>query len=134
MQYHTNTYGPDETGFTNGLQKALAEAHSSGTNELLILTHTLSNLEGVMLSVLGEPFMKSFKKNRVASAGDTKVYLETEKIKSSFSKGVIFAPFVSLKLLEKATLDYRASDVVYVPWAEPELNDYIQSTPTSIQI
>jgi hypothetical protein len=134
MIYHTNTHGPSEDGFKAGFAKAITEATTNGTNQVLLLTHGLQNLQGVITSVLGEAAVKAFEKTRVAKAGAVTVYLETERIKSVFSKGVIFAPFVSSKLLAVATSDYRATDVVYVPWAESELQSHVQNNPASIQL
>lgn len=134
MQYHTKTYGPDEAGFTAGLTKAISEAQSNGSNELLIKTHTLDNLKGVIGSVLGADFIKSFAKNRMAICGLVTVFYETERIQSTFSTGVILAPFVSKKLLNVINLDYRATDVVFIPWTPLELTDYIASNPNSTQI
>lgn len=134
MPYHTNTTGPDEKGFVDGLKKALSLAMKDGTNEILISTHTLDNLEGVISDVLGESFVKSFKKNRKASAEGVTVFLETERTKSAFQKGPILGPFVSLRLLNKLMSDYRATDVVYVPWAPKERDQFLQDNPGSVQI
>lgn len=134
MNYHTNTYGPSEDGFKTGFVKAIAEATTNGTNQVLLLTHGLQNLQGVITSVLGEAAVKNFEKTRVAKAGEVTIYLETERIQSVFSKGVIFAPFVSPKLLAVAASDYRATDIVYVPWAESELQSHVQNNPASIQL
>jgi hypothetical protein len=133
MQYHTNTHGPSQAGFKAGFLKAISEA-SNGTKEVLLLTHTLQNLQGVITSVLGDSEVKAFEKLRVVNVGNVKIYLETERIHSAFSKGVIFAPFVSLKLLEVAAGDCRATDVVFVPWTASELQTYVQSTPASVQL
>ena len=134
MQYHTNTHGPSEPGFKAGFIKAISEATANGTNQVLLLTHGLQNLQGVISSVLGEASVKTFEKTRVATNGKVTIYLETERIKSVFSKGVIFAPFVSSKLLAVAAADYRATDIFYVPWAESELQSYVQNNPASVQL
>jgi len=134
MRYHTNTHGPSEAGFKAGFLKAISEASANGTKEVLLLTHGLQNLQGVITSVLGESAVKDFEKTRVTNAGDVKIYLETERIRSAFSKGVIFAPFVSLTLLAVAAGDFRATDVVFVPWAESELQSYVQTSPSSVQL
>ncbi len=134
MNYHTNTHGPNEPGFKAGFNKAISEATANGTNQVLLLTHGLQNLQGVITSVLGEAAVKNFEKTRLATAGAVTIYLETERIKSVFSKGVIFAPFVSSKLLAVALADYRATDIVYVPWAVSELQSYVLNNPASVQL
>lgn len=134
MNYHTNTHGPSEAGFKVGFLKAISLAESNGTNQVLLLTHSLQNLNGVISSVLGKDDVKAFEKNRIAQSGSVTIYLETERINSIFSKGAIFAPFVSHTLLAKATGDYRATDVVYIPWAEEELQSYVKTNPISNQL
>ncbi|MAO13824.1 MULTISPECIES: hypothetical protein [unclassified Marinobacter] len=134
MPYHTNTTGPDDNGFIDALKKALSLAIKDGTNEVLISTHTLDNLEGVISNVLGENFVKSFKKNRKTSVEGVTIFLETERTKSAFKKGPILGPFVSLKLLNKLMSDYRATDIVYVPWAPKERDQFLQENPGSVQI
>lgn len=133
MPYHTNTTGPDENGFLNGFKKALSLAVGDGTNEVLISIHTLDNLKGVISNVLGEDFVKSLKKHRKVSVQGVTVHLETERTKSAFQKGPILGPFVSLKLLNKLMSDYRATDVVYVPWALKERDQFLQDNPDSEQ-
>jgi len=131
MLYHTNTHGPSEAGFRAGIMKAISEAMANGTNSVLLTTHTLENLKGVMTSVLGEDAVKAFAKAKIATVENVTIHLETERIRSSFSNGVVFAPFVSPTLLAKALADPRATDSVYVPWAEAELQAYMEAHPTS---
>jgi hypothetical protein len=134
MKYHTNTLGPDNAGFARGFKKAIEEALSNETGEVLLKTHTLGNLEGVISSVLGDKFFKKFKKNRVLKFEGVSIFLETERINSPFTKGVIFAPFVSADLFSKCLSDYRATDTVYIPWEESESLDYVVKNSDSIQL
>lgn len=110
MQYHTNTHGPDEDGFGRALDKSIDEAENNGTNEVLLLTHTLHNLRGAISSILGEDFVKEFIKHRMGTSGQVVFYLETERIRSPFLGGIILAPFISHTLLAKALTDDRATD------------------------
>jgi 3-deoxy-D-manno-octulosonic acid (KDO) 8-phosphate synthase len=136
MQYHTNTHGSSKRGFIDGFNKAISEASTNGTNQVLLLTHSLKQLRGgVYERVFGKEAVKKLATTKVAKKGLVTIYLETETSQeSAFSKGVIFAPFVSLKLLSAAMLDSRATDIVYIPWAESELHSYVQSNPASTQI
>lgn len=135
MQYHTNSTGPDVTAFRNALAKAVSLATSSGVNEIIFLVHTLQMLEGsVFEEVLGERFVAAFAKNKVGAVSGVRTHLETEKIQSACDRAVMFAPFVSSKLLAKVIGDYRSADVVYVPWAPEELAAYTADHPTSVLI
>ena len=135
MNYHTNTHGPSEAGFRTGFLKSISEASSNKTNQVLFFAHSLKHLQvGVCNSVLGQATVKSLAETKTVTLGTVTIYLETERTKSVFLKGVIFAPFVSHKLLEVAATDYRGTDIVYVPWALEELQTYVQNNPASIQL
>ena len=135
MLYHTHSTGPDAAAFRNALAKAVSLATSSGVNEIIFLVHTIQMLEGgVFEEVLGERFVAAFAKNKVAAISGVRTHLETEKIRSACDRAVVFAPFVSSKLLYKTIADHRSADVVYVPWAAEELASYAADHPTSVQI
>jgi len=135
MQYHTKSSGPDVAAFRAALAKAVSLATGSGVNEIIFLVHTLQMLDGgVFEEVLGERFVAAFAKNKVAAMSGVRTHLETEKIQSTCDRAVIFAPFVSSKLLAKVIGDHRSADVVYVPWAREELAAYTADHPTSVQI
>lgn len=134
MQYHTNTWGVNDPALAKALKQAISTASSNGSNEVLILVHSLDMLHGALESVLGALFMKAFLKDRVAKSGNVTVFLETERVTSQFKSGVIFCPHISTKLLQGALSDYRQTDIVYVPWAESELAEYIKMYPTSVEV
>ncbi len=84
--------------------------------------------------MLGEKFVAAFAKNKVAAAQGVRLHLETERVRSAADTAVVFAPFVSEKLLAKALGDHRTKGLVYVPWAETERDAYIARYPTSVTI
>jgi hypothetical protein len=137
MQYHTMAHDgkniSSESTLRLGLEKAISEAKGNGTNEILLLAHDLKILQGNILEgVIGEKQVKNFVKQRTMKLESVTVYLETEKIKHSlFSRGILFAPFISLKLLKEVLLDTRATDIIYVPWSKEEFDLYVQDTPAS---
>jgi hypothetical protein len=114
--------------------KAVELAKSNGTKQVLLSVHTLSNLSGIIQTTLGAPVLKRFTKERLAQIDDVTVHLETERIKSAFVRGVIFTPFISTKRLAELQNDYRATDIVYVPWAPKELESYKTNHKGSVQI
>ena len=132
--YHTGTTGPSEEGFVKGLQQAVKLAKSNGTNQVLLTVHTLSNLDGIIRAVLGEKVFKSFVKERILLAEGIAIYLETERTKSVFAHGVVLAPFVSTELLTMLQSDYRATDIVYVPWTREELEAHETNHIESVAI
>lgn len=80
---------------------------------MVFLVHTIKMLKkGVFESVLGKKRVAAFAKHRFLAINGVTVHLETEQIRSGHDRAVIFAPFVSSKLLAKALSDPRAADVV----------------------
>ncbi|MBS0412187.1 MAG: hypothetical protein JSR86_19860 [Proteobacteria bacterium] len=135
MQYHTDSSGPDAAAFRRAFARAIAEASATGVDEVIFLVHSLQMLEGgVFEEVLGEKFVAAFAKNKVAAAQGVRLHLETERVTSAANAAVVFAPFVSAKLLAKAMGDYRTKGLVYVPWAESERDAYAAAYPNSTQI
>ena len=134
MLYHTMSHGPDENAFRSAFVKACQVAKQNSSNEVLFKTHTLDNMSGVPTDVLGDKLAKELLKNRKASVNGITLFFETERTKSQFCEGVILAPFVNDKLLRNIHADQRGTDSIYIPWAEVERDDYINSNNSSIVI
>lgn len=134
MQYHTNSIGPDADAFKRGMAKAIALVEESGTKQMIFLTHTLQNLDGVPKDVLGDDFVKALAKDRVIAIDELRIHLETERTKAPVAKAVVFAPFVSSELLAEVLKDYRTAELVYIPWTIEERDEYRASHPDSKQI
>ena len=83
-------------------------------------------VNGIISDAIGGISTK-LQNNGFTKLADVTAYLETERVKSSFRSGVIIASHVSSKLLAKIISDPRATDVVYVPWAPEELQEYLDS-------
>ena len=132
--YHTGTTGPSTEGFGKGLQQAVNLAKSNGTNQVLLTVHTLTNINGIIRTILGEELFRLFSDQRLLNVEGATVHLETERIRSAFQHGVFFAPFVSLERLAALQKDYRATDIVYVPWALEELSAYRAAHGESVEI
>jgi hypothetical protein len=135
MQYHTDSMGPDANAFRNAFAKAITTALKSDVNQMILLVHTLKMLKGgVCEEVLGERFVTTLAKNKVVSVQGVKVHVETDRVRSAAGAAVVFAPFVSGKLLSEAITDHRTRDLIYVPWAEQERTDYLCQYPKSVVI
>ena len=126
MKYHTNIDDSPVDAFRNAFAKSTALAIENDTDEFVILVHAKTNLTGIISDAIGGIASKLEKKGSTV-IGDVKVYLETEKIKSSFKKGIIVATHVSEKLLYSALKDSRGTDIIYVPWSPEELEAYLSN-------
>ncbi|AVH34061.1 hypothetical protein ACRJBZ_003512 [Vibrio fluvialis] len=139
MKYHTNTVGGDPEGFKKGLGHALTLALKDQSKQLLIKVGSLQNTKGIMSDVLGDKFVNSLiktKEQTISIQGtNVTIYLEGDKTHgSNFSGGTVFTPWVASHSLASALNDHRTTALVYVPWMQKELNDYIKSNPNSVLI
>jgi len=135
MQYHTHSVGPDAHAFRMAFGAAINLARQSPFHEVIVLVHTVQMLQGgVCEEVFGEKFVAGLVKNKVAGIEGVRVHLETERVRSTATTAVIFAPFVSERLLAKAIADRRSQDIVYIPWAEDERSAYLDRYPDSVRL
>lgn len=116
---------PSVDDFQKAFTKSIGLAIENNSNQILVLVHGKTNLHGVISDAIGGIASK-LEMNGSIELGVVKVYLETEIVKSPFKSGVILASHVSAELLEKALSDQRATDVVYVPRAPEELEQYLR--------
>ncbi len=134
MKYHVNSTGYSKDGFVRGLKKSLELSIKNKTKEVALAINTKQQLRrGIISDVLGDNFVKDIDKNGCVSIGGVSIYLLTERIASNFKKGVILACHPSSQFMEKLAKDYRATDIVYIPWALEEYTDYL-SQNKSIEI
>jgi hypothetical protein len=132
MLYHTENPSPSKDEFISAIAAAIAIAVQNESNEIAIAVHGKGNLDGIVSDAIGASAVKALQKpgGTIQYKGIT-IYLITEKIRSGFKSGVIVATHVSTKYLNKLLSDYRATDIVYVPWGEKELNDYLLTNKSS---
>ncbi len=124
MKYHSQATGPDKTSFRTGFAKAISIATTTDGKSILILANGLNNQQGLYNDILGPDFVKQLSKSKHILYHGINIYLETERITSAFRRGVIFAAYISSSLLQKALIDSRGTDVIYLPWSAHELATY----------
>ncbi len=125
MLYHTETTGPSVEDFQTAFAKAIGIAIENDLNEILIFVHGKTNLDGVVSDAIGGIADKLQKPGGTVNIEGITIYLETEKVRSPFRRGIIIAAHLSTKLLNMT--DPRATDLVYVPWSPEELDDYLSN-------
>ena len=125
MLYHVETAGPDIEGFRTGLANAIKIAMDNGCNQVAIAVHGKTNLSGVISDAIGEAAVNLLQKNGSFQFEGVTIHLMTERIKSGLREGVILATHASTKYLNKLLTDRRATDVVFVPWAPEEFEEYV---------
>ncbi len=126
MLYHTTDSGPSVDAFRRALGKGIRLAIQSGSNEVAIAVHGKTNLNGVISVAIGEPAVALLQKpNGFLNFEEVRIFLITEKIRSAFRSGVLVAAHTSTKYLNKLLDDPRATDLIYIPWAPEELQEYL---------
>jgi len=132
--YHVKGSSPSPKGFATALAKAMGLAMKNGSNQVAIAVPLKGSLDGIVRDAIGEKAVKTLQKSGgTIRVDDITIFLITDKIRSGFKSGVIVATYVSTKQLKQLISDYRATDIVFVPWAEAELTNYLSAnTSTSI--
>lgn len=125
MKYHTTKTGPDIEDFQSAIKKAIDIAKDLENKEVLIAVPVLANIEGAIKQAFSENAFKQLKKKRHLKVEDVDIYLETKKSKSGFENGVVLATYTGNEWLDELIGDYRTTEIVYVPWAKGELNNYL---------
>ena len=132
MLYHSISTGPDVQAVKDGFKKCHQLALAS-SKKMKICIHTKDQLKGSSIEdALGEKFVKALLKGPKPIQGVT-ILLETER-KENDTPMVVFAPHISSEYLYKIIFKNAQSDVVYLPWMDEELQNYLKKHPDSIQI
>lgn len=133
--YHTNAHGVNEQAVARTVARVVALASEAGINEAAVAVHTKDALVGnVLENVLGRPAIDKLRKGKVVIHGCT-FYLLTERITpAGFLSGPVLAAYVTPAFLGKLHSDLRFTDVVYMPWMEQEMTDYVSANPDSIPV
>ena len=109
-------------------------AASNGYDEAAIAVHTKTNLTGILSDVLGESGIKELGDGKVNIKG-IDFFLITEQIRAtSFNEGPVLAAHISLEYLDEVMHDSRATDVIYVPWAQEEREEFASSNPNANKV
>jgi len=132
MLYHTKNTGPSMEDFQTAFATSIGIAIENELKEILIVVHGKTNLDGIISDAIGEMVNKLQKPGGTINIEGITIYLETQKIRSAFSSGIIIAAHVSTKLLNTLLTDPRATDVVYVPWALEELEQYLSNNESVV--
>jgi len=135
MKYHVKgPIGSQET-FIRGFKNAFDIASQNSNKAMLIRVGFLNELDGIMSDVLGTQLVKNLRKDKMCKLEGMTIYLEGDKTRSKkFKKGVVFCPWASRSKLNEIEQDYRATDIIYVPWNTDGLNDYLKANPDSIEL
>ncbi len=133
MLYHATTTGPSIEGFQQALDFSMQLAKNNGTNQVAIAVHVKKDLYGVVRDSIGRQAVKELQKpnGTIHFNGET-IFLITKLIPSNFTNGVIVAAHASTKYLNTLLLDRRATDIVYVPWAQKEMETYLKNNESTV--
>lgn len=132
MLYHSNSHGADPKVLRSAFIKCLKFALAS-TKEMKICIHTKNQLKRhVIKEAMGEKFIKTLLKGNISEMGVT-ILLETQRQVNN-TQMVVLAPHISSQYLEEVIAQNGNADVVYLPWTEEELNNYLNKHPNSIAI
>lgn len=133
-KYYTNSHGPDREALARAYAHTL-ELARAGNGVAYILTHMIQNVTEGLSTILGQDGAMRLAKEKFLTVDDVTIYLQTDKIAPAVSEfGPVLAPYVRLRLALAVLEDSKASALVFVPWMETELSEYLAANGDSREI
>lgn len=132
--YFIDSYGSDTELLVRGIAKTISLAKFSKLSQAAVAAHTKRQVSGsnIWEEAIGKAATKSLGAGKVIINGCT-MHLLTERIDpADFIRGPILAAAISAKFLEKVIKNRKAADVIFVPWAPEELEEFKQSHSDAI--
>jgi len=132
--YHTVSHGPDREALKYGL-KALIEIAIMKNHVGYIATHVKGNVQDGFSDTFGWKPIQKFLKSGHIHYDEVDIYLQTErKHPSIYIAGPVLSPYNSLHFTIGLLDEPKNTDLVYVPWMENELQNYLEKYPESVEI
>jgi hypothetical protein len=130
--YYTDSHGPDTPALAKAYAKLLELAKASHLRQAGIANPGKRNfVNGIWKEVLDAQTMKHLANGRATIGGCT-VFLLTERIDpQDFARGPILAAHITSKYLAELLKNWKATDIIYVPWTPEELNDFLANNPSA---
>ncbi len=127
MNYHTDKTGPDSQGNKEAFIQVLKICKEKDLRQMAIAVHTKDQLKAdTVVDTFGEKTIKILFKNNYRVIKGLELFIITEKICSAkFKEGPVLANDISVDFLDKLAEDQRITDIIYKPWSNEELKEYL---------
>jgi len=132
--YYTDSYGGDTQLLVKGVAKVLSLAKDSRFRQAAVAAHTKNQVahSNIWEDAIGKLATKNLAAGQLRIEGCT-LYLLTERIDpAGFIQGPILAAAISTGFLRRVLTNRKATDIVFVPWLEEELEDFKRTSPDAI--
>ncbi len=101
-----------------------------------VAAHTKDQIahSNIWEDVIGEVATKTLSKGQVTIDGCT-FYLLTERIDpAAFIRGPVLAAAISTQFLNRVLTNRKATDIIFVPWLEEELDDFKHNHTDAVRL
>ncbi|HOJ17718.1 MAG TPA: hypothetical protein PLT92_04050 [Ignavibacteriaceae bacterium] len=132
MLFHTNSHGPDEPALIRAFNKCIALSAALNNEFKICLSNKGALKANTIVNVFGVPFTKGLSSNTFRYRNII-VHLETKKITVNNPMPAL-AIHMDNVFREDIITRNNNENVVYVPWTEHELADYLVQHPSSVSI
>ena len=132
--YHTNTSGPNVDAVQAAVRHAAILAKKSKSNVVLYVPAIKNFRHGIIESAIGEQAVDALVEKKHVQIGDVQVMLRTKRRSVGDSSSIIVACHLSSDLVEAAVGALTVGDLIFVPWAPIERDEYLTAHPDSKQI
>jgi hypothetical protein len=132
--YYINSYGSDTQLLVRGVAQTVSLAKGSKFRQAAVAVHTKDQISrsNIWEEAIGKLLTKNLAKGEINIRGCT-FYLLTERIDpAGFIQGPILAAAINTKFLNRILNNRKATDIVFVPWAPQELEEFKRDNPDAI--
>jgi hypothetical protein len=125
MYYHSTSAGSDEDSLRVAFKKCGELAQKGGYSQVGLAVPTKGNLDGIISDVIGEDAAIILQRKNILDLKGMTIHIITEQVKPKSFKGPILAAFTGVDLIKKMVRAGYASDIIFVPWLDEELAEYL---------
>lgn len=125
MNYHTNVTGPDENTLRAAFKKCRELAQKGKYSQVGLAVPAKGNLDGIISDVIGDNATNILQRENKLDLKGITVHLITERIKPKSFRGPVLAVYITNDLIKKMVRAGYATDIVFVPWLDEELAEYL---------
>lgn len=129
--YHTNTSGPDVDAVRAALRHAASLATKSEADVVLYVPSIKNFRHGTIEEAIGKQAVEALVANEPVRIGGAQVRLRVPRRLTVVRPSVTVACHLPSDLVEGAVRALTDGDLVFVPWAPEERDDYLVAHPDS---
>jgi hypothetical protein len=120
--------GPDAEVLKQAMRLGAERAAAVGCGLMTMAVPALGNLQGMIENLFGDAFTRVLRRDYQVDLRGLVVHLATERRPPGY-RGPIVALFTTPKQTRALLFDRHATDVIFVPWTEDDVAQFLNVVP-----